>query len=889
MSLVANITRSQMTKLDMAGVKTMTELSKIAPDIRIPNLQPETLNKLRSQACLQVKKRTTGENRFELLTAPPGKGFARLPRPSPGDLFFDMEGDPLFDGGLAYLFGFVHQEFGKPQFSAFWGHDRDGEKVAFEQAVDFITKRLQEFPNAHVFHYAPYEESALKRLAMFHGTRENEIDNLLRGGKLVDLYRVVRESVQVSEPSYSIKNLEVFYMPPRKDSVKTAASSVIVYEKWRNLREERLLQEIAVYNETDCLSMVKLRDWLLSLRPLGMPWCESSEGKTTDSDRESRRQEAEQRAIRTSIQLISAPSSESPFRELVSYLLEFHRRENKPEWWAMFHRREMFEEELIDDAECLGGLRRDPATPPQIVARSIIHTFTFPPQDFKLRSGDRPLRSETLESAGEILEIDEDRGRISLKIGLKASPFEEGFSIIPSGPIDSSGLREAIYRYAESVIADNNRYPAITSLLKRELPRIHGLGSGESIISNENDLLPLAVEKISKLDHSYMLVQGPPGTGKTFLSAFVIVELLKKGLRIGVASNSHKAINNLLTEIVRQAKGQKVSFRGVKKCSGEDQRCNEDMIVDVLKNEEVSASWYDLVAGTAWLFARPEFDQDLDYLFIDEAGQVSVANVVAMGVSARNLVLVGDQMQLSQPLQGVHPGESGLSVLEYVLGDRATVPPDMGIFLSVTRRMHPDVCRFISEAVYEGRLHPEMKNKNQRLVLTSDADHALRPSGVRFVPVIHEGCAQKSEEEGIRIKELFESLLRQDWIDSEGKQRSIGVSDVLVVSPYNVQVNHLKSILPPGARVGTVDKFQGQEAPVVIVSMTTSSSEDMPRSMEFLYSRNRLNVAISRARSLAIVVASPRLLEAPCNTIEQMRLVNTLCFVKCCSEDDKKT
>jgi superfamily I DNA and/or RNA helicase len=254
--------------------------------------------------------------------------------------------------------------------------------------------------------------------------------------------------------------------------------------------------------------------------------------------------------------------------------------------------------------------------------------------------------------------------------------------------------------------------------------------------------------------------------------------------------------------------------------------------------------------------------------------------VVAMGVSARNIVLVGDQMQLAQPIKGDHPGESGLSALEYVLGEMATVPPDRGIFLAVTRRMHPDVCRLISDAVYEGRLQPEADNANQQLVLAPGADPVLRASGVCFIPVSHEDCSQKSEAEGIRIQEIYGSLLEQSWIDRDGVLRPLGVADILVVSPYNVQVNHLKSVLPAGARVGTVDKFQGQEAPVVLISMATSSADDMPRNMEFLYSRNRLNVAISRARSLAVVVANPRLLEAPCNRIEQMRLVNTLCFVK---------
>jgi uncharacterized protein len=265
---------------------------------------------------------------------------------------------------------------------------------------------------------------------------------------------------------------------------------------------------------------------------------------------------------------------------------------------------------------------------------------------------------------------------------------------------------------------------------------------------------------------------------------------------------------------------------------------------------------------------------------VDEAGQVSLGNLVAMGVSARNIVLVGDQMQLSQPVQGTHPGRSGMSALEFLLGEHATVPPERGIFLDVTRRMHPHVCRFISEAMYDARLHAHQSTSVQKLVLRPGADPALKPSGISFVPVTHQDCRQKSEEEAQRIQAIFNSLLAQRWIDREGIERSMCLAAVLVVSPYNMQVNLLKSVLPAAARVGTVDKFQGQEAAVVIVSMTTSSAEDMPRNMEFLFSCNRLNVAISRARSLAIVVANPLLLEAPCNRVDQIRLVNTLCFAR---------
>jgi uncharacterized protein len=356
--------------------------------------------------------------------------------------------------------------------------------------------------------------------------------------------------------------------------------------------------------------------------------------------------------------------------------------------------------------------------------------------------------------------------------------------------------------------------------------------------------------------------------------------MLVQGKRVGVSSNSHKAINNLLRAVETAAMERVVPFRGIKKSSYEEQFLKGSIIEDTTDNCVAASGGYDLIAGTAWLFAREELDQQLDYLFVDEAGQVSLANTIAMGVSAKNVILVGDQMQLSQPLKGTHPGRSGLSALNHLLDGAATVPPERGIFLNKTRRMHPDLCGFVSDAFYDGLLMPEIGNERQCLILDSNADPALVPTGLRFISIEQEGCSQKSEAEADRVLQLYQSLLSQQWTDRDGLVHPIGVDDILVVSPYNMQVNLLRNRLPEGARVGTVDKFQGQEAAVVLISMATSSGDDLPRQIEFLYSRHRLNVAISRAKCLAVIVAAPGLLETSCSSIEQMRLVNALCWAK---------
>jgi uncharacterized protein len=422
---------------------------------------------------------------------------------------------------------------------------------------------------------------------------------------------------------------------------------------------------------------------------------------------------------------------------------------------------------------------------------------------------------------------------------------------------------------------------AVRSLLRKDAPRLHGRGPGESLVAGTAAEIDEVIAAVAAMDRSHLFIQGPPGAGKTFTGSRVIVELIRRGHTVGISSNSHKAINNLLGAIVDHARERGVDFAGVKKVSQgkPEQRFEGSMIVNVERSDEVVPGTA-LIAGTAWLFADPRLDQSMDYLFVDEAGQVSLGHLVAMGVAARNIVLLGDQMQLPQPIQGVHPGRSGESTLDYLLDGAATIAPDHGIFLSDTWRMHPDVCGFISDAVYDGRLRSAAACSGQQLLLDPNAHPALRSTGIRFRPVLHDECSQSSTQEADEIKLIYESLLRQRWRDKRGIDAPVTTDDILVVTPYNMQVRLLSRVLPTGARIGTVDKFQGQEAAVVIVSMATSSGEYLPRDIEFLYSKNRLNVAISRAKCLAILVASPRLLDVKCNTAEQIRLVNTLCWAE---------
>jgi len=399
---------------------------------------------------------------------------------------------------------------------------------------------------------------------------------------------------------------------------------------------------------------------------------------------------------------------------------------------------------------------------------------------------------------------------------------------MPDGPMKTDALRDAVWTVARDMIAGGRNFPHIISFLRRDAPRLSGRPIGSAIIDpvdrdDPDRLLEASKRAVESLDRSWLVIQGPPGSGKTYTTSHLIASLIRGGKTVGVASNSHKAIDNVLHAVEERLleNGEPVRLFGQKKDSGDESYIGRGFIESVTDNADIDPT-VPIIGGTAWAFARPDLMASRDVLFVDEAGQVSLGNLVAMAAAAKSIVLVGDQMQLAQPIQGAHPRESGRSALDHLLEGHAVVPPERGIFLSKTWRMHPDLCSFVSAAVYEGKLQSEASCSSHRLVLTKDAHSALKSGGLSFFPVEHEGCRQKSIEEAQAARDILMSLLTQRVIGRDGRERAMALDDVLIVAPYNMQVNLLRSILPGGARVGTVDKFQGQEAEAVIVSMTTS-------------------------------------------------------------------
>jgi predicted RecB family nuclease len=894
LSLVAGISHLQIRELQRAGVNTLAEFASLPLPLPFKPRRGavETYENTHEQARVQLKSRRSGTPYHELLPIEQGQGLARLPEPSPGDIFLDLEGDPFArDGGREYLFGLVSTSAkGAVKYRSFWAHNDAEERDAFESVIDLILKSWKTHPTMHVYHYAPYEPSALKRLMGRHATREEEMDRMLRAGRFVDLYAVVKHSLRASVERYSIKDLELFFSFTRSVELATAGTHRRVVERALEFNapdaitsEDR--EAVEGYNRDDCVSALRLREWLEHLRETVesngtvVPRPESGDGEPSDALSE---REQQVRALMAKLTQdvpteVDERTSDQQARWLLANLIEWHRREEKTAWWEFFHLRELSEDELIDERAAiskLGFVKRLE----QGKRKTPVDRYSFPLQDTGLGDGDELYIPPEGARFGSVAGIDIVRRTLDIK-KRKDQVDAHPKAVFTRSIVDSKVLAASLTRIAEDVIERgieaDGRYSAARELLRGKPPR---LSSGAFAIGDGKDPVEFAVRIGPKLNQTILAIQGPPGSGKTYVGAEMICELARRGPRVGVTAVSHKVIRNLLNKVTEAAKKKKQKIRCAEKVAEEEEE--PTVIKETTDNDELF-TWLrgreiEVAGGTAWLWAREEAEKALDVLFIDEAGQMSLANVLAVSPAAKSIVLLGDPQQLEQPQQGSHPEGTDVSALDHILGRHQTIPKERGIFLSETWRLAPSICTFTSELFYEGRLRSRENLERQKLVGTGPFDRA----GLWVIRAEHEGNQNSSPEEVKIVERIVSVLLKPGakWINSKGVAQALKPSDILVVSPYNAQVSLLgEKLRSRGISVGTVDKFQGQEAPVVIYSMATSQPEDAPRRMEFLYSLNRLNVATSRARCACIIVGSPRLFEPECKSPGQMHLANALC------------
>ncbi|KQR11766.1 bifunctional RecB family nuclease/DEAD/DEAH box helicase [Cellulomonas sp. Leaf334] len=888
--LVAGMRSTQRARLAAAGIGTIDQLA--AGTAAVPGIGVAALANLRRQAALQVRQESASEPLVFEVVEP--AAISDLPVPDAGDIFFDFEGDPLWTDdtvpadapagwGLEYLFGVVEAD---GAFRPFWAHDRAQEKQAFVDFLAYVEKRRAAHPGMHVYHYAPYERSALLRLAGRHGVGEDAVDQLLRDGVLVDLYATVRRGLRVGASSYSLKKLEPLYMgaQTRGGAVTTATDSITEYAEACDLRDagnetawQARLDEIGEYNRYDCESTLRLRDWLLAHGP-------APTGAAVPELAEPAEDDPLVLDVLARAERLEDPRDAQALRMLAA-AVGYHRREEKPFWWAHFDRLQSDPAEWMDPR---GTLLVD-GTPEVLEDWSIgpgRQTFSRvlrvaghlePGSD--LRAGgkayalyDAPPAYAKTSTTGhrgwtqsvEILGVNSQRApdsssgtrdvlRIVERLPKGAVPEPRlPMALAPSAPPQTTSIVAAIRALVEGLGADLPARPAI-DLLRRVPPRTRALplprpddvtGTTEAII-----------DAVLDLDGSYLAVQGPPGTGKTYTGGHVVAALAAQGWKVGVVAQSHAVVENML----RAVNDAGLSAEHIGKKAQDTHP--DDAVWESLPQGRNAVAFHArqtggfVIGGTKWDFTSRDRIPDglFDLLVIDEAGQFSLADTIAVSTAARNLLLLGDPQQLPQVTQGRHPEPVDRSALGWLVDGHDTLPDELGYFLARTWRMHPTLCEAVSHLSYEDRLAAVPHTAERSL-------DGVAP-GLRTIVVEHVGNAVSSPEEAAVVVEQVRDLLGRDWTD--GTTRSLTGHDILVVAPYNAQVWTIRRALEAAGiadvRVGTVDKFQGQQAAVVLVTLCASSADEVPRGMEFLLNRNRLNVAVSRAQWCAVVIRSHRL------------------------------
>ena len=877
--LVAGMRMTQRDTLIAAGIDTVADLATSTG--AIDGMAAGTLAGLRTQARLQVQERQTETPHFEIADA---DALGALPAKNPGDLFFDFEGDPLWtdDGvtwGLEYLWGVLDA---RDNFTPLWAEDRPTERKAFVDFLELVRKRRRRHPGMHIYHYAAYERTKLLALAARYGVGEDEVDDLLRADVLVDLFPIVRSSLRVGAPSYSLKALEPLYMGSelRSGEVTNAAASITQYERYRALLDDGLsdeaagvLKEIKDYNEYDCRSTRRLRDWLLlrafecGVTHLTRP---AAEGETVPPLDDTARALMEFAGDGVS----ADRTAEQTAAALLNAARGFCQRERKPYWWAHFQRLNHPVDEWGDTSGVFlvetAVVEEDWHKPPRkqkhrrhVRLNGVLQggALDRKPQALYNRPAPAGLDDEHPDRRAahgvEVLDVVEVEG-VPVEVIVEELEIGTGqfaqlpMALTPAKPFGTGKIEEAIEQLAAEAAdsVSDGRLPrcAVADILLRARPTTR---SGGELPRLRDDVASITAAVLD-LDGSYVAVHGPPGTGKTYTAAHVIKSLVNDhGWSVGVVAQSHSVVAHLLNKIVDA--GVDAALVAKKASSDSAPTDRFTVIGDDGHSSYLDAHAACVIGGTAWDFANDSRvpAAHLDLLAIDEAGQFSLGYTMAVARAARNIMLLGDPQQLGQVSTGSHPEPVDHSALGWLMEGHDVLPSEFGYFLQHSHRMHPEVCRVVSSLSYDSRLMPHTKTAARTL--------AGHPPGVHTLIVDHQGRSTASPEEATVIADEISALIGTTWTDEHGT-RDLRQSDVLVVAPYNAQVVALRTQLEATGLshvlVGTVDKLQGREAPVVFVSMTSSAIDDIPRGMPFLLNRNRLNVAISRAQFMAVVVRS---------------------------------
>jgi predicted RecB family nuclease len=889
LSLVAGIRSLHIVELQRQKILTLEQFANARQLEKPERGNRETFVRKQEQAKVQLDGRLKKQLLYNTLAQEPGRGLNRLPIPNEGDIYFDIEGDAFYeDGGLEYLLGYAHRANAVLEYKRLWATNRLEEKKAFKQFIDSLLERWKRYPKMYIYHFAPYEPSAIKRLARVHAVYEKEVDALLRAERFIDLHAVFKEALLASVESYSLKELEKFTKYTRKAELHDASVARKVVEVALELREihavpKQTLQIVEEYNEDDCLATEALHHWLEDLRAklnkpgneFQRPELKTGEASEGVQEHDTRSQALFKALTEKLAEDRSTWNEEDKAKWLLAHQVDYFRREDKSAWWEFFRVHELEHEDLLDERKAITGLQFVAELPKAPREKNVTHRYSYPPQELSIDEGDA-LTEVKGEKVGTVKFISLDKYFLDIKKTANTAAVHP-MAVHVSERVDPGALATSLMDFAAAVdeYGLGHKWPqhAGKDLLMKRKPQLVG-GTEGAFINEGEDAVKAAVRIALDLERSVLAIQGPPGSGKTYTGAKMIIELFKANKKIGITAVSHKVIRNLVDMVIELSKKENLKINFVHKVSEKSDHVPDEVEETTDSKRAIAAlDERKVIGGTAWLWADKNSAEKLDYLFVDEAGQMSLSHVLAASRAGHNLILLGDPQQLEQPQKGAHPEGSDIAALAYLLDGQATMPEGNGLFLATTRRLHPNISRFTSELFYEGKLKSLPGLEKQVISGGTPFDGA----GLFYVPVEHRGNQSSSDQEADVIADIFSKLLKKGkCTDEHSVTRPLTREDILVVAPYNAQVSALLEKLP-GMRIGTVDKFQGQEASIVIYSMTASSVEDASRGMSFLFSPNRFNVATSRAKSVCILVANPKLLEPDCNTIAQMRWVNALC------------
>ena len=914
LELIADISSRQIQVLEKEGINSIIQVPEIA-EKSFPKLATESLEKIKRQASAQL--RSTEENtHIELLNGDESIYFLHklLPEESEGDVYFDLEGFPFFDfrksDTLEYLYGIAYKDTeGQLTFKGdLWAEDEYEERIIFNKFVEWMQKRITKYPDLKIYHYAHYEITSLRNSAKKFASFEDVIEDWVYTGRFVDLYQVVRKCLLIGKDSYSLKRVEEVAGFNRELDLKSGFDSIFYFEKYLDTKDPELKKEILTYNKDDCFATEVVCNWLRNFKrtyPYEIEFIEEDFEKTREELKDfiirnpnltaqeyadlldvkanyikELLKEIEIFEIQEEINNISTTSITQDHKDFLSTMLGYYKREKRVDLWNKYNLKIMALEDKVNNPNAFGVLSlesKEVDEKGKNLLTFVCHDKTFKKLEkndevvIQHLSTEEHLPQEVNYRVREV--IDKFDGLVTMKL-IENYREENSFEIVDydscSGyvnptPVKLRNVSDSPYNALKKICLDFIENGYLSPLIKNILDSQSQVDfkSFEKV----NDASKKVFEIAKNMDGTFIPIQGPPGTGKSTMLGEVIAKLSKEGHKVGIVAYSYPAVLNLVKKVLPHLNSESVIFLGA---NGDIKEEIEQIDgIEIPKREE-HAIGEKIIATSTNKICHSRYWDYFDYLIIDEVGQVPLVTTLATSLSTKNLILVGDPKQLPQVKKGMQPNKNDFSTLQYLIGEKNVVSEDKGIFLDTTYRLHPEINDFISSFFYDKLLKVDKKNETRFL---SHTDNKLKKSGVQFVEVKHSGNILASLEEIDEINILVDELTNSKLIDGD-TERNLTKEDILIVAPYNLQVYELKKKLGDEYRIGTIDKFQGQEAPVVIVSFAASSSEDAPRGIEFILNFNRINVAISRAQCLSLIVGSPDLTNLFYQNVQSIKLTN---------------